>query len=74
MMSMARPANVETQHLSDAERAALDNAAGSARLEGIEIPEDHQALAAAYLAGEVDEDTYRARARALTGKDLGIDI
>jgi hypothetical protein len=52
----------------------LANAAASARLEGVEIPVEHEELAAAYLAGTIDEDTYRRQVRELTAKELGIDL
>jgi hypothetical protein len=71
---MATPRNLRTQQLSTVDRAAIDNAAGSARLEGVVIPDSHKELAAAFLAGEIDESTYRARALAITGEDLGIEL
>jgi len=73
MSAMARRADVGTQRLSDANREALDSIAGSARLEGVEIRHRHQELAAAYLAGEIDEATYRARAERLIIADLSLD-
>jgi hypothetical protein len=68
---MARPTDVGTERLSDADREALDSIAGSARLEGVEIPESHEELAAVYLAGEIDEATYQARIESLIVKDFG---
>jgi hypothetical protein len=38
--------------------AGSQAAAASARLDGIEIPVEHEELAAAYLSGAIDEDTY----------------
>jgi hypothetical protein len=61
-----------TGQLSAADHAALDAAAASAPLEGVEIPASHRRLAAAYLAGEIDGSTYRARAGALIAGDLGL--
>lgn len=43
----------------------LSNAAANARLEGQELPEEDEELAAAYLAGEIDAATYQQRIREL---------
>jgi hypothetical protein len=64
---------VDDDRLPAAARDVLENAAGSARLEGVSIPADHRRLAAAFLAGELDEATYRARARQLILGELGLD-
>ena len=56
-----------TGQLSAADHAALDAAAASAPLEGVEIPASHRRL-----AGEIDGSTYRARAGALIAGDLGL--
>lgn len=45
----------------DGPRLLLDNVAASARLEGQELPEEDEKLAAAYLAGEIDATEYRQR-------------
>jgi hypothetical protein len=37
------------------------------------IPHRHQELAAAYLAGEISEAAYSARARDLIAQDLELD-
>lgn len=58
---------------SSADWEVLDAVAGSARLEGIEVPERHTASAAAYLAGEVDAATYEAWVRSLIVTELGLD-
>lgn len=41
----------------------MANAAANARLEGQELPEEDEELAAAYLAGEIDAATYQPRIR-----------
>jgi hypothetical protein len=51
--------------LSADERLVLSNAAANARLEGQELPEEDEELAAAYLAGEIDAATYQQRIREL---------
>jgi hypothetical protein len=71
---MARRSFVDLQRLDHEARTMLANAAASARLEGVEIPVEHEELAAAYLAGTIDEDTYRRQVRELTAKELGIDL
>ena len=58
--------------LSADERLVLSNAAANARLEGQELPEEDEELAAAYLAGEIDAATYQQRIRELvTGNAAG---
>lgn len=58
------------RELSDDERPVLANAAANARLEGQELPEEDEELAATYLAGEIDAATYQQRIRELvTGSD-----
>lgn len=58
--------------LSADERLVLANAAPNARLEGQELPEEDEELAAAYLAGEMDATTYQRRIRELvTGGNTG---
>jgi hypothetical protein len=69
---VAQP-HVDVDRLPAAARDALENAAGSARLEGVSISDDHRRLAAAFLAGELDEATYRARARELILCELSLD-
>jgi hypothetical protein len=60
------------RELSAQERLVLSNAAASARLEGQELPEEDEELAAAYLAGEIDAATYQQRIRDLvTGSTTG---
>jgi hypothetical protein len=39
----------------------LENAVANGRLEGQELSEEHRALAAEYLTGEIDAATYEAR-------------
>lgn len=53
------------RELSIDERLVLSNAAANARLEGQELPEEDEELAAAYLAGEIDAATYQQRIREL---------
>ena len=53
------------RELSADERLVLANAAANARLEGQELPEEDEELAAAYLAGEIDAATYQQRIREL---------
>jgi len=60
--------------LSRADWEVLDAVAGSARLEGVDIPVRPAALAAAYLAGEMDQATYQERVRSLMGAELGVDL
>jgi hypothetical protein len=74
MTHVARPSDVDLQLLDAGARTVLANAAASARLEGVEIPVEHEELAAAYLAGTIDADTYRRQIRELTAKELGIDL
>lgn len=52
-----------TGELSVEARLDLANVVASARLEGQEISAEGQALAAQYLAGRIDADTYRRRVR-----------
>lgn len=60
------------RELSADERLVLSNAAANARLEGQELPEEDEELAAAYLAGEIDAATYQQRIRELvTGSATG---
>lgn len=42
--------------LNPGAQAILDDAVASARMEGVEIPPEDQALAARYLAGEIDRE------------------
>ena len=56
-----------------AARGVLDNAAGSARLEGVTISDDHRRIAAAFPAGEIDDAEYRANALKLTLEELDPD-
>jgi hypothetical protein len=72
-MSFVAQPHVETERSVDAVRDVVDNVAGSAELEGVTIPEAHRRLAASFLAGEIDADEYRSRARSLTLADLGLD-
>lgn len=65
--------HVDTDRSLAAVRDVVDSVAGSAELEGMTIPEAHRTLAASFLAGEIDADEYRARARSLTLTDLGLD-
>ncbi len=53
----------------DAQRL-LDDVAGSARLEGQQLPEDDLELARAYLAGEIDATTFQERVRQLVDGTL----
>ncbi|MGH8990783.1 MAG: hypothetical protein ACRDZ7_04565 [Acidimicrobiia bacterium] len=53
------------RELSPHERFVLSNAAANARLEGQELPDEDEELAAAYLAGEIDAATYQLRIREL---------
>jgi len=69
---VAQP-HVDVDHLPAGARDALENAAGSARLEGVSISDDHRRLAAAFLAGELDEASYRAEARELILGELGLN-
>jgi Antitoxin VbhA len=69
---VAQP-NVDVESLPAAVRKVVENAAGSARLEGVTIADEHRRLAAAFLAGDIDEATYRAKAVALTVDDVGLD-
>ena len=46
---------------------------GGGDLEGVTIADEHRRLAAAFLAGDIDEATYRAKAVALTVDDVGLD-
>ncbi|HEX6236612.1 MAG TPA: hypothetical protein VFZ68_05435 [Acidimicrobiales bacterium] len=69
---MAKP-HIDVDRLPAATRDVLENAAGSARLEGVSISDDHRRLAAAFLAGEFDEATYRAKSRELILGEFGLD-
>ena len=53
------------RELTAEQRLVLSNAAANARLEGQELPEEDEKLAAAYLAGEIDAATYQQRIREL---------
>jgi Antitoxin VbhA len=72
MQSVAQH-HVDTKRSLATVQDVVESVAGSSRLEGVTIPDEHQQLAAAFLAGEIDADEYRAKARALTLVDLGLD-
>lgn len=69
---MTQP-KVDVESLPAAVREVVENAAGSARLEGVTIADEHWRLAAAFLVGDIDETSYRAKAVALTVDDIGLD-
>jgi hypothetical protein len=61
------------RELTAQERLVLSNAAANARLEGQELPEEDEELAAAYLAGEIDAATYQQRIRELITRSAAAD-
>lgn len=65
--------HVDTDRSSATAQDVVDSVAGSSRLEGVTIPDEHRQLAAAFLAGEMDAAEYRAKARAMMLADLGLD-
>jgi hypothetical protein len=58
--------------LSPEAQAIVDNAAASARMEGVDIPPEDEALAARYLAGEIDAATYDRLAKRQVLDSLGL--
>lgn len=62
--------SVARNRLNPGVRVALDNAAANALIEGVEIPAELTALAAAYAAGDIDTAAFEARARAFTARLL----
>jgi hypothetical protein len=61
---VAQP-HVDTERLPAALRDVIDNAMGSAELEGVAVSDAHRQLAAAFLTGQIDETAYQAEALAL---------
>jgi Antitoxin VbhA len=57
--------HVDAERLPAALREIVDNAVGSAELEGVAISDDHRRLAATFLTGQIDEAEYEAEALAL---------
>lgn len=70
---MAQP-HVDAKYRPAALRDIVDNAVGSAELEGVAISDKHRRLAAAFLTGEIDEAEYEAEALALAlAEELELD-
>lgn len=73
MRPVAQP-HVDAERLPAALGDVVDNAIGSAELEGVVMSDAHRQLAAAFLTGEIDEAEYEAEALALAlAEELELD-